>query len=53
VIGGKQDKVVSEMASEEMAEKLGCEIYMYEELGHAAYEEAVDFNKRVLNFLKK
>ncbi len=27
--------------------------YMYENLGHAAYEEAADFNQRVLNFLKK
>lgn len=52
VIGGKQDKVVSEAASEEIAEKLGCEIYMYEGLGHAAYEEAADFNQRVLDFFK-
>lgn len=53
VIGGKQDKVVSGEASEEIAEKLGCEIYMYENLGHAAYEEAADFNQRVLDFLSK
>ncbi len=51
VIGGRQDKVVGENASEEMAEKLGCEIYMYNELGHAAYEEAKDFNQRVYDFL--
>jgi len=51
VIGGKQDKVVSGVASEEIAAKLGCKIYMYEELGHAAYEEASDFNKRVYDFL--
>ena len=53
VIGGKQDKVVTGVASEEIAEKLGCEIYMYEELGHAAYEEATDFNERVFEFFKK
>ena len=53
VIGGKQDKVVTGEASEEIAKKLGCEIYMYENLGHAAYEEASDFNERVLDFLKK
>ena len=29
VIGGQQDKVVSGIASSEIAEKLGCEIYMY------------------------
>ena len=53
VLGGKQDKVVTGEASEEIAEKLGCEIYMYEELGHAAYEEAKDFNKRIYRFLQK
>ena len=53
VIGGKKDKVVTATASEEIAKKLGCEIYMYEKLGHAAYEEASDFNQRVLVFLKE
>lgn len=53
VIGGKLDKVTSGTASEEIASKLGCEIYMYENLGHAAYEEAPDFNKRIYDFLKK
>ena len=42
VIGGTQDKVVTGEASEEIAEKLGCEIYMYDDLGHAAYEEAAE-----------
>lgn len=53
VIGGKRDKVVTGEASEEIAEKLGCECYLYEKLGHAAYEEGKDFNKRVFEFLKK
>ena len=53
VIGGKQDKVVGGTASEEIAEKLGCEYYMYEELGHTVYEEASDFNKRVFEFFYK
>ena len=52
VLGGQQDKVVGKTASEEIAEKLSCEIYMYEGLGHAAYEEAKDFNERVLEFLR-
>lgn len=51
VIGAKKDLVLTGEASEEIAEKLGCECYMYEELGHSAYEEAPDFNKRVLEFL--
>lgn len=53
VLGGKQDQIVTGEASEEMAEKLGCEIYMYERLGHSAYEEAVDFNERIYKFLLK
>jgi pimeloyl-ACP methyl ester carboxylesterase len=53
VIGGKQDKVVSGVASEEIAEKLGCTLHMYENLGHAAYEEAQDFNKMVYDFLSE
>ena len=40
-------------ASEEIAKKLGCDIYMYEKLGHAAYEEATDFNQKVLDFLNR
>lgn len=53
VLGGREDKIVTGEASEEMAEKLGCEIHMYEALGHAAYEEAADFNTRIMEFLKK
>ena len=53
VLGGKQDQIVTGEASEEMAEKLGCEIYMYERLGHSAYEEAADFNERIYKFLLK
>ena len=50
-IGGRQDKVIGSTAMEELAEKLGCELFLYEELGHAAYEEAKDFNKKVYDFL--
>ena len=50
VIGGRLDKVLSAEASEEIAEKLGCKLHIYEDLGHALYEEADDFNHRVLNF---
>ena len=51
VSGGKQDKLVTAEASVEMAQKLGCSLYLYEVLGHAAYEEAAkDFNRRVYDF---
>ena len=52
VIGGLQDKVTSGEASMEIAEKLGCKCFIYDDLGHAAYEEAKDFNQRVYEFLK-
>ncbi len=53
VLGGKQDRIASPEASLEIAEKLGCEICMYEDYGHSAYEEAKDFNRRVLGFLAR
>lgn len=53
VIGGKLDQIVTGEASVEIAEKLGCELYMYEDMGHAVHEEAKDFNERILKFLKE
>lgn len=53
VIGGQRDMVVTGEASEEIAERIKCSIYMYPELGHAAYEEAKDFNSRVYRFLSE
>lgn len=53
VIGGKQDQVVTGGASEEIAAKLQCKIYMYDTLGHAAYDEAPDFNRRIAQFLRE
>ena len=52
VIGAREDRVVSAEASEEIARALGCELYIYENLGHAAYEEAKDFNQRVYDFFR-
>lgn len=52
VLGGKEDKIVTARASEEIAEKLSCPIYMYDGLGHSAYEEGKDFNQRIYDFLK-
>ena len=50
VIGAKGDKITDGAASLEIAEKLGCRIHMYDDLGHAAYEEAKDFNRIVYDF---
>ena len=53
IIGGQEDKIVGPQASLVMARKiLGSLLHMYPGLGHAAYEEAEDFNRRVYDFLK-
>lgn len=49
VIGDRADRIVSPGASEEIAEKLGCELYMTEGYGHGAYEQA-EFNEQVAKF---
>ena len=53
VLGGEQDRITLGEASMEIADKLHCEIHMYSEYGHAVYEEAKDFNRRVYEFLLK
>ncbi|MBR3227823.1 MAG: alpha/beta hydrolase [Erysipelotrichaceae bacterium] len=52
VLGGSEDRIVSGEASLEIVQKLGCPVHMYEGLGHAAYEEAKDFDRRILAFFK-
>lgn len=53
IIGGKMDKTVGVRASYEMKNQItGSELYVYPKLGHAAYEEAKDFNQRVFKFLE-
>lgn len=54
VIGGECDRIVGVNASREIVERIKvCEEYIYKEFGHAAYEEAKDFNDRVLEFLSR
>lgn len=53
VIGGNCDKIVGTGSASEIADKInGSELFIYDGLGHALYEEAKDFNVRVLEFLK-
>ena len=51
VLGSRDDKVLGGDASEEIAEKIGCEVYMYEGYGHAAYDLAPDYRERIKHFL--
>ena len=51
VLGGAQDLIVTAEGSREIAGRLGCELYIYEDGGHSVYEEqAGDFNRRVREF---
>lgn len=53
VIGGGQDKTVGPDAAPDLAAAIqGSHLFIYDDLGHASYEEAKDFNKRVMDFLK-
>ena len=53
VIGGGQDQIVGPKASIELADRIpNSELFLYQDLGHALYEEAKDFPERVLRFLE-
>lgn len=53
VIGSEGDRVVTAQGSRQIAEALGCEMYLYDEsYGHGVYDEAADYKERCLNFLK-
>ena len=53
IIGASLDKVLGPEASVEMHEAIpGSELYMYEGHSHGVYEQAKDFNERVLRWLR-
>ena len=54
IIGADQDKVLGPAASEEMQGVIpNSQLYMYEGYSHGVYEQAKDFNARVLEFLMR
>ncbi len=54
ILGGEEDRIVGAEASRELKERIPrSELYLYPGLGHAAYEEAEDFNERVFAFLER
>ena len=54
IIAGGADKTVGVEASYKMKERIAkSELYVYEDLGHAAYEEAKDFYHRVYEWLER
>lgn len=53
IIGGGCDKIVGANASQELADRIqASELFIYNGLGHGVYEEAKDFNKQILDFIK-
>ncbi len=54
IIGGAEDRVLSGDSSIEINEKINnSELFIYNDLGHGLYEEALDFNSKVLEFLNR
>ena len=58
ILGAELDQTLGVIASREIAEVLKqngipTELYIYEDYGHAAYDEAPDYRSRILEFLKK
>lgn len=53
VIGAENDKVMAAKGSYEIADRLGCEIYMYRGCPHAVYDEVEDYVERIMNFFEK
>ena len=54
ILGCEGDKVVTVEGSKEIADKLNCEIYIYDDsYGHGVYDEASDYKQRCLDFLNK
>jgi pimeloyl-ACP methyl ester carboxylesterase len=54
VIGGEQDQALGGAASREIAAAIpGAVLHMYSDGGHGLYEEEKDFNRCVLDFIRK
>lgn len=53
VIGSWKDRTLSPKGSVEIAEKLGCELYMYDGYSHAVYDESPDYKERLMSFFDK
>ena len=51
VIWSNNDQIFGGKITKNLAKKLNCELYLYNEYGHAVYDEAPDFRNRMLNFL--
>ena len=53
VIGDMNDKTVGPEGTQEIADLTGCKMFMYDEYGHAVYDEAPDIKQKIYDFLIK
>ena len=54
VIGSEGDRVVTAEGSRQIAQALGCKLYLYDEsYGHGVYDEAADYRQRCMEFLSE
>lgn len=51
IIGAANDKVTTAYAVREISEKLNCKYHEYKKYGHAVFDEAAGYKKRVYDFL--
>ena len=53
ILGGEEDRIVGPEAARELAAAIpNSQLHVYPGLGHAVYEEAKDFNRRVFDFIR-
>ena len=54
IVGAGKDKVLGIEGSNELHKKIkNSELYVYDKYSHGVYEEAKDFNDRIISFLEK
>lgn len=53
VIGAELDKIFGADYSRETANKIGAQLYIYENYGHAVYDEAPDYKERIMKFFQE
>lgn len=53
VLGDKNDMVIGPDGSYEIADLLGCDIFMYDKYSHAVYDECPDIKNRIYDFMMR
>ncbi len=53
VIGSNNDNTLGGASSLEIAERLGCDFYMYDGYGHSVFDEAPDYKDRMFRFFNE